>query len=159
MAAMDALGEGLGRLLRDSSSRRSSKALAVVLEDDAGHALLVVANALGVAAYRGPKERFPAAVESSGELDLESDPAGFVERRLLLTGFSEDLGQRFGMRWGRALVLPEFEPGTAIVLGTGESEMRRDELDAELGTLAGQVTALLRRGESTESQLDRLRRL
>src|SRR5262245_48727950 len=105
MAAVDALCEGLGALLGPDRS------LAVVLEEEPDRALLVVANPLGVAAYRGR-----VAVPDSGELDLDSDPDGFLERRFLLSGFSDDLRQRFAARRARALVLQDEVRRTAIVL-------------------------------------------
>src|SRR5262245_47215595 len=97
MSATDALCEDLGKLRR-AAGVRPVDALAVVLEDDPDHAVCVVANAVGVAAYRGPRTTYPAGVLPSAEaadgprdLDLASHPDGFFERRLLLTGFPDDL--------------------------------------------------------------------
>ena len=93
-------------------------------------------------------------------MDLElADAGGFLERRLLLSDYSEDLRDRFGARRARARALPESEPRGTIVIGAADRAERDADLDAELGTLAGAVAALLRRSESPAGQLDRLRRL
>src|SRR5262245_9877518 len=146
MAAMDALCEGLGGLLHDRGSRLPIKALGVVLEDGADQILLVIANVLGVAAYRGDRGVFPAVVIPDAvpagapvALDLESHPDGFLEKRLLLTGYADEVRKPFGVRRVRALVLSRPGPRAAILLGTGEREASDAGLDAELELLARQI--------------------
>src|SRR5262245_51421223 len=110
MTPMDALCEGLGGLLRAGAARRPVNALAVVLSEIGDDALLVVANALGVAAYRGPRAGMPVVGDVPMDLDLRSRPDGFLERRLLLTGFSDDLRGVHGTVRARAVGLRGREP-------------------------------------------------
>src|SRR5262245_1334720 len=167
MSATDALCQELDRLRRAGGSP-PAKALVVVIADGADDAVSVVANELGVAAYRAPRSAYPAAVlPSSGgagaaggpqDIELADHPDGFLERRLLLTGYTDDLRQRFGVRRARALSTRGGESGATVVIGSAES-VATEVLDRDLGVLAGQVMAILQRSESTDSKLDRLRRL
>src|SRR5262245_53749104 len=148
MTPMDALCEGLGGLLRAGASRRPVNTLAVILSEGDGDALLVVANALGVAAFRGPRAGIPAIGDGPVDLDLASRPDGFLERRLLLTGFSDDLRGSLGVVRARALGLRGREPRAEVVLGTADSTASAAGLDEELKVAAEEVSRLLQRSES-----------
>src|SRR5262245_53409708 len=105
MSAIGALCEGLSDLLKTDGPPLHITALCVVAEESAGQALLVCANGLGVAAYRASPDAFPVVARPSSSsvanpvnLDLETDPDGFLERRLLLTGLGDDLRRNCGVR-------------------------------------------------------------
>src|SRR6185295_14242458 len=164
MAVIDALCASLAGVLRSSAARRPVLSLGVVLEQEDGQAAVAYADALGVALFRDSAEALPPALRRLDAtewvvLDPGADPEGFLERRLLMTGFKDELRGRFAPRRTVALAVPDWAPRAAVVLGLGQAELGADELAAELRQVAASVAGILRAEEPLASQLERLRRL
>jgi two-component system response regulator FlrC len=165
MATIDTLCGGLAPLLKAAAARVPVNALAVILEDGPEHGILVCANALGLAAYRGSRAAFPPGARPGlpapprAVLDLAANPDGFVERRLLLTGFADGFRKDYGVRRALTLSVPDSAPSAVLLVGFGEAEPSQADREAAIESLAPKVAGLLGQVESSAARLERLRRL
>ena len=163
--ARDGVCEGLTALPEAAAARAPIKSLALVRPDADDHVVVTGVNALGVMAYRVATRELPAAVRpgmpqrvllSSGELD--ASPDGALEKRLRLTGFTEDLREAHAAR--EAVAIPFADGATPCVIVAGlRRPLESMNADGVVESLAAAVAELLEQTESPERQLARLRRL
>ena len=166
MSKDDVLFAGLPALLKAATARLPIDGLGVLRSIDAEALVMTYAGAFGVGSIGGRLMELPERIRSGApgisrltQVDLERDPEGLVEHRLLLTGFPDDIRQAYGVRQLFVLPVPEIQPLAIVLVGSRQADLLSADQMAGIDSLARRLAALLTQTESPQAELERLRRL
>jgi transcriptional regulator with GAF, ATPase, and Fis domain len=166
MHSADALAEGVRILLRDAAEVLPVRGLGVVHEDGPEHVIFNYGDGFGATAYRciaaGVPEGLRPREASRGltrieRIDLEANPDGLVETRILHPGCSLEIRREFAVHQAVAIGVPD-EAATLVIAIAEPMDLTASHTAAIEG-LAARVADFMRRVESDEEERELSRRL
>jgi hypothetical protein len=130
--ADDALCEGVRILLERAAAFLPVRGVGVVRPDGPEHVVLTYVDPFGATGYRPRLDDIPEGVRarSSGVIrltadELQANPVGLFESRLLHSWVSDDIRQEFGLCEVVTVPVPAADRATTFVLGLTETVSRR----------------------------------
>jgi transcriptional regulator with GAF, ATPase, and Fis domain len=163
---MDMLSEGIRTLLKTAAGVLPATGFGVVRKDGPEHVVVTYADAFGATAYRAsardiPEPFWPGAAgpRRVTAADLEANPLGLVESRLLHTTLSADIKRQHGVQQVLTRPVAGSDESATMVVGLVDPNPRSAAEMAELDSLAASVLHFLGPEESLAREIDCLRRL
>jgi two-component system response regulator FlrC len=166
MKSHDALSDGVRALLETAAGLLPVTGLGVVRPDGPEHVVLTYVDPLGATAYRALAQDIPESVRPRRDglvridaAELDANPPGLVETRLLHHGFADDIRRRIAVRQIVTQPVPGIEEPVLLVLAIGDSSELTDAQLSSIDRLARRVVGFLNRAQTPEEEIQMLRRL
>src|SRR5262245_7504044 len=146
MLGDDLLNEGVRVLLKKAMDLLKATGLGVVRVHGDDDVILTYADPFGATAYRTSAEMPPAfRPRATGLLavpaaELEANPSGLIESRILLTSFSEQIRRVWAPRRVFTLPVPDGDGSTLLVVAVSDLTHPDQESSTALESLARSVT-------------------
>jgi hypothetical protein len=136
---MDMLSEGIRTLLKTAAGVLPATGFGVVRKDGPEHVVVTYADAFGATAYRAsardiPEPFWPGAAgpRRVTAADLEANPLGLVESRLLHTTLSADIKRQHGVQQVLTRPVAGSDESATMVVGLVDPNPRSAAEMAEL---------------------------
>jgi len=147
MTGSDLLGDGVRMLLGSATQVLPALGLGVVRTDGPEHLEVVYVDALGATAYRARTDHVPAAFRPQpadlrriAASELQANPAGLVESRVLQAGLAGDVAaRRSAVQQVITLPAPRVDDAAILVIALGEADAPTSVQAAALESLAARV--------------------
>src|SRR5262245_16291020 len=158
MGAANALADGVRVLLEEAADLLPVRGLGIVEEDAPEHAIFTYVDGFGATAYRCRLEGIPErlrprdASRTVTPIDLDANPTGLVETRILHPGHSEDIRREFVVYQTVAVAVPDPACAATFLVAISEPGALTGDQISAIGRLAARVIDFLRRVESPDEE-------
>src|SRR5262245_42680524 len=161
----DAFCEGVRTLLKEAAAILPVRGLGVVHEDGFDHVILTYVDGLGATAYRCRADEIVEALRPRHArrvlttIDLNGNPDGLFESKLLVRGFAEGIRQEFHVHQTVAIAIPDgSEPATLVIAISTPDPLTADQKSG-IEQLARRVIDFVHETLPVETERERSRRL